>query len=239
MAYNGDIKFKGTSSTTYPLIITTPPQVTHSELFVDEYQIPGKNGTLYGANPYRGSATITVSFALVAEDGLTDGVSKYQTSYRSVRQWLQGTGKLIIGDSTDSYYEVQKVVIATDERAILRYGNLQAVFTVYPFEFLNSGDTAIDPGNTINNEGDQASPLYKITGTGSGTLTVDTKTMTYTVDGELWIDTRRYIAYDALGANKNSVLAGDYDDLKLDTGTHSISATAGTLKIYPKWGYNL
>ena len=146
---------------------------------------------------------------------------------------------MIIGDSTDSYYEVQNVVIATDERAILRYGNLQAVFTVYPFEFLNSGDTAIDPGNTINNEGDQASPLYKITGTGSGTLTVDTKTMTYTVDGELWIDTRRYIAYDALGANKNSVLAGDYDDLKLDTGTHSISATAGTLKIYPKWGYNL
>lgn len=239
MAFNGDIKFKGTSSKAYPLTITTPPQITHSELYVDEYNIPGKNGTLYGANPYRGSATISASFALVADEGLTSGVSKFQTSYRSVRQWLQGTGTLILGDSTDSYYEVQKVVIASDERAILRYGNLQVEFTVYPFEFLNAGDTAIDPGNSIKNEGDLSCPLYKITGSGSGTLTVDSKTMTYTVDGELYIDTRRFIAYDALGNNKNSVLAGDYEDLRLDTGTHSISASAGTLKIYPKWGYNL
>ena len=63
--------------------------------------------------------------------------------------------------------------------------------------------------------------------------------MTYTVAGTLYIDTRRYIAYDGSNANKSNVVAGDYNDLKLIHGSNSVSATAGTLTVYPKWGYVL
>lgn len=238
MAYNGDIKFKGTSSKSYPLTITTPPQITHPEIITEEYTIPGRNGTLYGADGYRASGTITVNMALVAAETWSNNVSAYATAYRQVRQWLQGTGKLIIADSPDAFYEVQKIYIATDERQILRYGNLQVVFTVYPYEFFTSGDTAVGAG-TINNPGDEAAPLYKITGNGSGTLTVNGKTMTYTVNGVLNIDVRRFIAYDGSGNNKNSVLTGDYENLKLKPGANTVAATAGTLEVYPHWGVNL
>lgn len=238
MVFNGDIKFKGTSSKAYPIIITKPPQVSHPEIMTEEWQIPGRDGVLMGTDPYRANALITVEMALVANDGLTNNVSKYQTAYRQVRQWLQGTGKLILGDSPDSYYEVQKVVIASDDRQILRYGQLQVVFTVYPFEFLNTGDTGVGAG-TLANDGDESSPLYKISGNGSGTLSVHGNTMTYTVAGDLYIDTRRFIAYDGQGQNKNSQISGDYSKIRLIHGNNAVSATVGTLTVYPKWGYKL
>lgn len=237
--FNGYVKFKNISSKTFPLTVTSPPQITHGERFAEEYTIPGRNGTLYGNDSYRASAVVTVRMALVASDGLSGGVSRYKTAYRQVMRWLQGTGKLVIEDSTDSYYEVQKVTITTDERVILRYGNLEVQFTVYPFEFLNSGDTIASAG-TLSNEGDEASPLYIITGSGNGSISINgTAVMTYSVTDKLYIDTRREIAYDEGGNNMNAYLDGDYADLKLPTGNTTISATVGTLTLYPKWGFNL
>ena len=237
MAFNGTITFKGVSSSSYPLTITTPPSIIHPELFTEEYTIPGKDGTLYGVSPYRGSAQIIVTMALVKK-GFTNNVADYIKEYRKVRSWLQGTGKLKIGDAPDSYYEVQKVSITGDERTVVQYGTIQVTFVVYPYEFLDSGDTGVT-STPITNDADVCAPLYKIVGNGSGTLTVNSKTMTYTVAGTLYIDTRRYIAYDGSNANKSNVVAGDYNDLKLIHGSNSVSATAGTLTVYPKWGYVL
>lgn len=240
MAYNGAITFKGTSSATFPLTITEPPQVIHAEVITEEYQIPGRDGVLYGANPYRASAKISVKMALKTSQTITSNVSAYKTAYRQVMQWLQGTGKLVIGDSQDSYYEVQKIEISTDQRIVLQYGELEVTFTVYPFEFLNTGDSAVSAYSSLNNTGDECSPLYEITGTSSGSLTVNGHTMTFSANnGKLNIDIRRKIAYDANGANKNSVLSGDYDDMRLQHGTNSISVSGGSLRVYPKWGFKI
>lgn len=238
MAYNGDINFKNTSSKTYPLTITTPPQITHPEKITDTYNIPGRDGELYGDIVTRGNAQITINMALVAADDWTNEVSAYAIAYRQVRQWLTGRGRLVISDAPDAYYEVLQVDIATDDRTILRFGQLQVVFTVYPVEFLNSGETALE-GGTINNPGSRSMPIYRIIGNGSGVLTVNGKTMSYTVAGTLYIDTRRWIAYDANKNNKNNQLAGDYKDLWLEPGENTVAATAGTLAIYPYWGVDL
>lgn len=238
MAFNGNIKFKGVSSKTFPLTITEPPQVSHASLIhANEYTIPGRNGELYSTATYRESAEISVKMALVPTGS---GNSAYQTALRQVRQWLQGTGKLILGDVTDSYYEVQKVVIATDNRVILRYGTLEAKFTVYPYEFLNSGDDATTSYSTITNSGDVSHPLYKITGAGSGVLTVNNKTMNFTNADTTYIDVRRQIAYDGSNNSRNKYLTGDYNNLVLKHGTNTISISSGfTLVVYTKWGYNL
>lgn len=232
--YRGDIKFKNVSSDTVGLIVTAPPLVTHSEVRHDSYTIPGRDGDLYSMDTYRGNATIKVSFALVK----TSAVDAYQKALRQIRLWLQGTGKLVIADSTDSYYEVQKVTIDTDNRVILQYGTLEVTFTVYPYEFLNTGDTGVT-SFPITNDADVCYPLYKIAGTGSGTLTVNSKTMSYTVSGTLYIDTRRMIAYDGSDNNCNDKINGDYTNLYLKTGSNSVSATVGTLTVYPKWGYKV
>ena len=117
------------------------------------------------------------------------------------------------------------------------YGRLSAEFVVYPYEFLTSGDTGVGAG-TIANEHDPSMPLYKIVGNGSGTLTVNNNAMTFTVAGTLYIDTRRFLAYDGSGNNKNGVLSGDYERLRFITGNNVVSITSGfTLTVYPKWGY--
>lgn len=240
MFWNGTMTFKGTASNTYPLTITTPPQVTHPEIKGETYTIPGRDGELISDETYKGNAEIRVTFAMVADDAVNTSGS-YAQKFRSVRQWLSGTGKLIIGDSTDSYYEVLKTTIVTENRVILRYGIIEVAFTVYPYEFLNTGDTGIT-SFPITNNADIARPLYKITGTGSGTLTVNSKTMTYTVDGNLYIDTRRLIAYkldNGSKLNRSDKISGNYDDLLLKVGSNSISATVGTLEVTPRWGYAL
>ena len=61
----------------------------------------------------------------------------------------------------------------------------------------------------------------------------------YTVDGTLYIDTRRFIAYDGSNNNTNNAINGDYAGLYLKTGSNTISASVGTLTVYPKWGYSV
>ena len=79
-----------------------------------------------------------------------------------------------------------------------------------------------------------------ITDTGSGSLTVNGHTMTFSANtGELYIDIRRKIAYNANGVNQNSVISGDYDDMRLQHGTNSISVSGGSLRVYPKWGFKI
>lgn len=240
MFYNGAITFRGVSSDTFPLTITTPPQVTHSEIRGESYVIPGRDGELFTQNPYRGNAEIRVSFAMVAADAVNTSDS-YAQKLRDIRKWLSGAGKLIIGDSTDSYYEVLKTTIVTDSRVIQRYGIIEVAFTVYPYEFLSSGDTAITTF-PITNNACISRPLYKISGSGSGTLTVNNNNMTYTVDGNLYIDTRKLIAYkldNGSKLNRSDKINGIYDELLLNPGSNSISATVGTLEVTPRWGYAL
>lgn len=235
MYYNGDINYRGVSSKTHPLTITAPPLVTHSEILGDVNTIPGRDGSLFGSDTYQGDAVIKVTFALVASNS---NATDFQTKMRAIRSWLSGTGKLIIGDSTDSYYEVKKVKIVTDNRVIVNYGVLEVEFTIYPYEFLNSGDTGVTAFPLTNNAM-ASKPVYQISGNGTGTLTVNGHTMTYEVDGLLYIDTRRFIAYDANNANKNNKVNGDYAGLYLKSGSNTISATVGTLTVYPKWGYTI
>lgn len=240
MFWNGTITFKGTASNTYPLTITTPPQVTHPEIKGETYSIPGRDGELISNDTYKGNAEIRVSFAMLATDTVNTATS-YAQKLRSIREWLSGTGKLIIGDSIDSYYEVLKTTIVTDNRIILRYGIIEVAFTVYPYEFLDTGDTAVTSFPITNNAG-ISRPLYKISGTGSGTLTVNGKSMTYTVDGNLYIDTRRLIAYkldNGSKLNRSDKINGIYDELLLNSGSNSISASVGTLEVTPRWGYAL
>lgn len=235
MYFNGDITFKGESSNDYSLLITTVPTVVHSEIRGEVFQIPGHDGDLHSEDTYRGDAEIRVSFALIREN------NDYFEAIRNVRRWLTGTGRLIIGDATDSYYEVKKVVLNTDERLIVNVGTIEAVFTIYPYEFLNSGNERISGAGSISNIHSEAMPLYKIEGNGNGMLTVNSKQMTFTVssaDQGLYIDTRKFLAYSGAGANKNAVLSGDYEGLRLKTGENTISITNGfTLTTYPRWGY--
>lgn len=237
MYYNGAITYKSISSATNGLIVTEPPKVIHSEIKEDVYQIPYRNGDLHSAETYRGDAQISVKMALVKSS-----VANYVSAIRQIRNWLSGTGSLVIADTTDAYYEVKKVVINTEDRIIATYGVIEVIFTVYPYEFLTSGNTAIT-ASSITNQNSPSEPLYMITGTANaeGTLTVNGNTMSFKIPtgGVLYIDTRRLIAYGNNNINASENVSGDYRKLRLNSGSNTASVTTGTLYTYPKWGYEI
>lgn len=79
-------------------------------------------------------------------------------------------------------------------------------------------------------------PIYKITGNGICTLTVNGKAMKATVGQNLTIDTERMIAYRKDGTMMNTSVSGDYEDLYLKPGENEISITQGfTLTVIPNW----
>ena len=216
-------------------MLANKPVLTHSEIRRTVYTVPMR-GDLLGTDLYRGNAIWQLLFHMSNDE--------YMKAIRGVRQWLSGTGILELSDTPDSYYEVLQVEHTEDFRQADDYGRLNTNFTVYPYEFLKSGDIAINGNDTIENEADPSMPLFEITGSGSGILSVTkngvTKAMNYTVDGTLFIDTRKFYAYkivDGEKVNQSNQVTGDYEDLYFVTGDNTVSATEGTLKTYPRWGY--
>lgn len=79
-------------------------------------------------------------------------------------------------------------------------------------------------------------PVYKITGEGVCTLTVNGKTMVANVGQNLTIDTERKLSYRLDNTIMNTSVTGDYDDLYLLKGKNSIAITSGfRLKVIPNW----
>ena len=79
-------------------------------------------------------------------------------------------------------------------------------------------------------------PIYRISGTGSCTLTVNGKTMKVTVNQEITIDTERMIANNAQMVNQSNLLVGNYEDLYLQEGDNTITVSTGfTLNVIPNW----
>lgn len=211
--------------------LATRPILSHSSHQGGSYELPLVDGRLFEED-YRGDAEW--EFVIHMKN---DNFSKQM---RKVRQWLSGTGKLVISDTTDSFYEVKRVVLSDNTRQSEKYGRVKVTMTCYPYEFLNSGNTAISGGGTIANPNDASKPLYKITGNGDGVLTVNGKTMNFTVKGTLYIDTRREFAYNGSNVGQDTNISGDYKAIRLKSGNNSVSITSGfTLETYPKWGFEI
>lgn len=79
-------------------------------------------------------------------------------------------------------------------------------------------------------------PVYKITGNGNCTLTVNGRTMKATVGQNLTVDTEKMLAYRKDGTIMNTAVTGDYEELYLQPGENDIKITSGfTLKVIPNW----
>lgn len=248
MYYNGYITYKNKASTsfsTFKLVMTAPPVITHSEIRHDTFAIPGRDGEIYGLDTWRGNASIKVSFDIAT----TGAVANYTSALNSLYLWLKGTGDLIISDEPNVKYEVKKVIISTDERTIVNYGKIDVEFVVYPYKFIieSSPDIA---SLSIRNNYDDCYPLYFLNrgSTGSAatfTMTVNNNSFSVSCPADVsavYVDTRRKISYYIASGNKIEVAAsGDYEKLILPGEATSILTNSGfsSLVTTPRWGYKI
>ena len=91
-------------------------------------------------------------------------------------------------------------------------------------------------GNYLYNPYMKAQPVYKIYGNGIATLEVNGNRVTAEVSGQLNIDTKLGICYNAANEISNASLTGEYEGLYLEEGDNRFKHTAGyKVALVPNW----
>lgn len=226
-----NITFKNQSPANFNAWLGTIPVITPSSTNQTRQNVPALDGDLLVDDASQSDAYCDFTIHAKRDDLVA--------KMRDLRKWLQGTGRLVISNATDAYYEVKRVSFTQFLFQTEKYGRLSVQMELYPYEFLNSGDLEISSYSTIVNPADVCKPLYKITGNGEGTLTINNYAVSFNVAGTLYIDTRRHITSDGSGNDADARINGDYKKMYLQPGNNSISCTVGTLKVTPHWGYKI
>ena len=136
----------------------------------------------------------------------------------------------------DYYYKVRRVQLETAERSCYEMGRFTARFVWARCHDLEAGTQEYTTQQAAENPYHLSHPVYKITGEGMCTLTVNGKTMTANVGQNITIDTERKVSYRQDGTVQNTEVTGWYEDLYLMSGTNTISVTSGfDLSVIPNW----
>ena len=191
--------------------------------------VAGRIGELVSSPTYKSNLNIEVTFSVF---------KPFKPKIDQLKQWLGGSGNLSFSDQAECFYKVITIDWGSIEREIRKYGRFTVRFTCIPYKFRKDGQ--IEYSSISQNPYAEARPIYKITGEGKCTLTVNGRTMTANVGQNLTIDTELMIAYREDKTLQNTAVTGDYEELYLIPGDNVINITDGfELKIIPNWGYEV
>ena len=223
------IDFNGHKNTDFGLVVSTRPSIPAPVPRGEYVQIAGRDGELLVTDNTYDNITIPVYLNYVNHP------NKLGESFRRAKAWARGGGKLKMSDDHDVFYKVKAAAISDHQRRGYFGSDFVAEFICDPYTFMESGTEPIAPG-TIYNPFDISHPIYKITGEGMCTLTVNGNTVTANVGQYLTIDTDLFLAYREDGTLQNSAVTGDYDKLWFITDNNEVSITNGfNLSIIPNW----
>lgn len=148
--------------------------------------------------------------------------------------------QVLLDDYEPDYYRLAYFQGPFDiENKRTRLGTFDISFRCRAENFLLTGNTAVNvaSGNVIQNPTSYISkPLIKITGSGSGTLTVGDTTISFSdVPDYLYIDSDRMVVYRLSTEDRDSLMTGEFPVLK--PGNNLVSFTGGitACEITPKW----
>lgn len=196
-----------------------------------EIEIGGKNGKLYEDLGTYDDIEITVkcNFASKKSDS-------WNEDYRRIKEWIKGVETLTFSDDLNYFYKVNKVTIDSTERALKRLGRFNLVINCKPFSYLKEGQQEITLPSGLYNDYEATQPIYKVTGEGVITLTVNGVSATANVGQNLIINTEKGLCYRTDGTTNNTALTAEYEDLFLQEGNNTFAYTTGfTVNIIPNW----
>ena len=170
--------------------------------------------------------------------------SGYGDKKHEIELWLSsGGGSFHRLEDTEEpqYYRMAKFLAPIEEKKVLH--NDVARFDV-PFElsaerWLKSGEDVVEftgSGVLVNPTTYTALPLIVINGTGAGTLTINSKTITISkIGGKLTMDSAIQRAYNDNEESKDDTITGGYHTL--GEGENAISFAGGvtSVEIIPRW----
>lgn len=226
-----DIEYKGQMGATHAVFIVRRPVIPSAAEEVETFRIAGRDGVLTGER-YLSPLEIYV------EMNFRENRRLWGARYREIKAWLSGSGDLKQSDDPEWFFKVLQVQIEDPERVIKKYGRFTAHFTCDPYMYRVDGlkEYPVTSERIRKNIYDESHPVYIVTGSGTRTLTVNSRTATLTVNGTTIVDTERMITYtQADHTLRNTRLSGDYEDLYLKKGENTITASDPGVTIIPNW----
>ena len=223
--------WKGQNSLSdFGLWISKLPNRTRAEERHEEIEIPGRAGSLIMLegedvySPYPSEMTLTARNSL---------------DMNGILEWLRGSGQLALSTDISKCWDAR----ITNKIDFARVGNnLQQGVISFLFQPFRKSTYPIQDKLTITgasaseiNPGDVASkPKVKISGTGSNTITIDGKAMSFTgISGSIIVDCDAQII-----TSGNSIWTGSFtgEFWSIPTGPFTIAQTGSmTIEIDPEW----
>lgn len=225
-----DVTFNGTSAAELGILVEERPAIPCPEERLVKTEIPGRDGYFITREGVYEDIAIPVSFAFRTAPDM------WMDRFRTAKKWLHGPGELKFRDDSLFYYRVKYITVKDAERQVRRQGRFEAEFVCDPYSYLEEGKKELPVNGTLFNAYDMCCPVYKITGEGMCTLTVNGNMMKADVGQNLTVDTELMVAYRTDGGLANTSVAGDYGKIRLVPGENTISVTPGfTLAVVPNW----
>lgn len=225
------ITFKGINNRELKIEVAKRPSIPSPQQRGNCIQIAGRDGSLLDTDGTYENIEIPIEMNIVSSRP-----SMWNADYRRAKNWLCGSGELRFSDDDEIFYKVKACGISDIDRRAKRGGDFTAIFVCDPFAYYVAGKKNMTKEEASLNPYMTCRPIYKITGNGNCTLTVNGKSMTALVGQNLTIDTDKLLAYRTDGTMQNTAVTGNYDDLVLLPGENAISITNGfTLAVQPNY----
>lgn len=163
--------------------------------------------------------------------------------------FFNSSGVVTFSNEPDKYYRFAIYSIINFER-LIRFRTAEVTFHVQPFKFSASEgtkkfyfDSATSGSLTIRNNGNIYSrPIFKITGSGDINISLNGSEILRLSLGAVQtiiIDSEQMNAYSSEGILLNRLVAGNYDNIKLNVGQNTISFTGSVseidIELYSRW----
>lgn len=231
------IIWAGTSNKDVGMVIEHYPSVVFPERDQVIQEVPGRNGSVVLANGSFKNYEQQYSAFLDSKNigGLEQVMPK-------VVDWLlghEGYQRL-----EDSYFpDFYRMAFYSGGTSFINmfneYGEGTLTFNCAPEKYYKTGEWPITLSKNqvlLNPSSFAASPLIVVTGSGSGTLTFNSNSITISNIGtSVTIDVKLHKAYNGT-TNRNNTITGSYENMKLGKST-TITWSGGVtgVKLTPRW----
>ena len=230
------INWAGTSSDDLRVRIESYPVRVLPERSQTETEIPGRNGALLIVDGnWKNYEQEYEVFISAEKRGLVRAA-------RAVAEWLEspvGYQRLEDSYEPDIYREAFYEGGQDIESILNRFGRATIAFNCKPQRYLKAGEVAqtfTASGTLTNITRFDALPLITVNGSGAGTVTINSNTVTISaIDGYVVLDCELMDAYKGTTNKNSTVTLTEFPVLAPGANTISFGGGVTSLEIVPRW----
>ena len=193
-----------------------------------QHDIMGADGSLYVDTGNYEDINLEIDFNYLINPSL------WSEAFRLAKRIMLSASELRLTDDQNVFYKIKKVEIGQNQRVTRRIGKFTATFTLDPYSYFVNGRLPVSViNNQIYNQYDESMPVYTLTGSGNGTLTVNGKNVSFNRSVTIDCSKKRVLVNDEV---VNTAISGRYEDITLKYGINTIEVTGNyTLTVVPNW----